>query len=240
MTTILCIDDDAYLTDLLSYAVRRAGYVLHVAASGAAALPLVQASGVDLIVLDLDLPDTAGLTLLPQLRAVSAVPILVLTGNAQEEQLVRSFALGADDYVTKPFSMEVLLARLQNLLRRADREAAGGIRRPTSTVLALDGCLFDTTLHELVAGAVRVRLTPMESAILCLLCTHAGQLHSAERILEQVGGYETESDTKVIKTHIRHLRAKMEDLPTQPDVIRTVPGRGYMVERVLLMPPPLD
>lgn len=243
MPTVLCISDDAYLSDLLIYALARTGFQSRVAPSGSAALTLLTSTSIDVIVLDVAALDDEDFVLLGRIRAITSAPVLILSSSAPEEQIVRAFTLGAADYMTKPFSMAVLLAHLRALLRHAERGAgqtAPGHADPHGSAPALvhlEGCLFDTVHHDLIAGAVHVRLTAMESALLRVLCTHVDIPQSAERLLELVKGYETESNANVIKTHIRHLRQKIARLPTRPTLIRTLPGVGYFVERPTLTPP---
>lgn len=229
MATILYADADTYLTDLLTYALTREGYTVHPVASGAEVLPTVRAEAVDLVMLDLDLPDQEALAVLAALRSFSTIPVL-LTGRAAEEIIVRGFGLGADDHVTKPFSLAVLLLRVRNLLRRSS-PAPSAAPLPPSALFALEGCVFDSERHAVRAGTTHLPLTPTESQLLRELCLHAGHPLPAEHLLERVRGYDTESAVAVIRTHIGHLRAKLARLPTRPRPIRTVRGRGYLVAK---------
>lgn len=228
MAKILCVDDDQYLTDLLRYALAREGFAVLVAHAGREALRLLRAESVDLVILDVNIPDMNGFKVLSAVRTFSQVPIIMLTARAQDEDIIAGFGQGADDYVAKPFSVQVLINRVKAVLRRAGPQRGKAVTGSPS--FRIQDAVFDTALNEIVArNNMRVRLTPTESRILQLLFLHGGQVLSAERIMERIWGYDTESDVNVIKTHIRHLREKIGSLPNNPQPIRTLPGVGYMV-----------
>ena len=230
MAKILCVDDDQYLTDLLRYALVREGFEVRMAHTGRDALRTIRSEGLDLIILDVNIPDMNGFKVLSSLRTFSQVPVVMLTARAQDEDIIAGFGQGADDYVAKPFSVQVLINRVKAVLRRAkpqpEQLLAGG---PT---FHIHDAVFDAELNEIVAQNMRVKLTPTESRILHLLFLHEGQVLSAERIMERIWGYDSESDVNVIKTHIRHLREKIGSLPASPQPIRTLPGVGYMVNQI--------
>jgi DNA-binding response OmpR family regulator len=225
MTTVLCVDDDAYLTDLLRYALTQAGFAVQVAGSGKDALAKVVAERPDLVLLDGNLPDADGFELCARFRTSWRVPVIILTARKADAEVVSAFESGADDYVTKPFTMQVLVYRVQAVLRRARRDHA-----PTYT---------DTTLYQLASGTFNVhtneiagphgsvKLTRSEGKILHLLLSYQGQILSADQILERVWGHETESDPSVIKTHIRHIRLRIAEATGEPEVIQTMRGLGY-------------
>lgn len=230
MAKILCVDDDQYLTDLLRYALAREGFEVLMAHTGREALRLLRSEGLDLIILDVNIPDMNGFKVLSSLRTFSQVPVVMLTARAQDEDIIAGFGQGADDYVAKPFSVQVLINRVKAVLRRAkpssEKLPAGG------AAYRIKGSFFDAELNEIVApNELRVKLTPTESRILHLLFLHEGQVLSAERIMERIWGYDSESDVNVIKTHIRHLREKIGSLPGSPQPIRTLPGVGYVVNQ---------
>lgn len=229
MATILCVDDDPYLTDLLRYALEREGFEVCLAQTGRDALRLVRAERIDLILLDVNLPDINGFKVLSSLRTFSRVPVVLLTARTRDEDIIVGFGQGADDYVVKPFSVQVLVHRIKAVQRRVSPHAE---KVPTGELtFRVQSALFDSELHEIVSDDTRVSLTPTESRILRLLCRHAGQPLSAELIMERVSGYAHVSDSNVIKTHIRHLREKISTLPGQPHPIQTMPGVGYVVPR---------
>lgn len=227
MAKILCVDDDQYLTDLLRYALAREGFEVLVAHSGHEALRLIRAESLDLIILDVNIPDMNGFKVLASLRTFSQIPVVMLTARSQDEDIIAGFGQGADDYVAKPFSVQVLINRVKAVLRRVKPRAE---QMPTGgPAFRIHGATFNAELNEISGHNMRVRLTPTESRILHLLFLHEGQVLSAERIMERIWGYDSESDVNVIKTHIRHLREKIGSLPGSPQPIRTLPGVGYMV-----------
>jgi len=229
MTRILCVDDNDALTDLLCYGFAREGFDVTATASGREALQMVRADPFDLVTLDINLPDINGIKVLSILRAFSPIPIVILTARAQDEDVIAGLDAGADDYVIKPFNLEVLVLRAKAVLRRMQL-------RPSIMDIGKDGveyriadALLDTTANELVTDeGIRVRLTPTESRILQALLAHEGQALSADRIVEYVRGYTKASDSAIVKTHIRRLREKIATLPGAPSPIHTVPGIGYM------------
>jgi len=229
MAKILCVDDDQYLTDLLRYALAREGFEVRMAHTGRDALRLIRAESLDLIILDVNIPDMNGFKVLSSLRTFSQIPVVMLTARSQDEDIIAGFGQGADDYVAKPFSVQVLINRIKAVLRRAkpqpEQLPAG------SATYQIQGAVFDAELNEIVGHEVRVRLTPTESRILHLLFLHEGQVLSAERIMERIWGYDSESDVNVIKTHIRHLREKISSLPHSPQPLRTLPGVGYVINQ---------
>jgi DNA-binding response OmpR family regulator len=229
MAKILCVDDDQYLTDLLRYALAREGFEVRMAHTGRDALRLIRSESLDLIILDVNIPDMNGFKVLSSLRTFSQIPVVMLTARSQDEDIIAGFGQGADDYVAKPFSVQVLINRIKAVLRRAkpqpEQLPAG------SATYQIQGAVFDAELNEIVGHEVRVRLTPTESRILHLLFLHEGQVLSAERIMERIWGYDSESDVNVIKTHIRHLREKISSLPNSPQPLRTLPGVGYVINQ---------
>ena len=229
MAKILCVDDDQYLTDLLRYALAREGFEVRMAHSGRDALRLIRAESLDLIILDVNIPDMNGFKVLSSLRTFSQIPVVMLTARSQDEDIIAGFGQGADDYVAKPFSVQVLINRIKAVLRRAKPQPE---QLPTgSATYQIQGAAFDPELNEIVGHDIRVRLTPTESRILHLLFLHEGQVLSAERIMERIWGYDSESDVNVIKTHIRHLREKISSLPHSPQPLRTLPGVGYVINQ---------
>ena len=229
MAKILCVDDDQYLTDLLRYALAREGFEVRMAHTGRDALRLIRSESLDLIILDVNIPDMNGFKVLSSLRTFSQIPVVMLTARSQDEDIIAGFGQGADDYVAKPFSVQVLINRIKAVLRRAKPQPE---QLPTgSATYQIQGAVFDAELNEIVGHDVRVRLTPTESRILHLLFLHEGQVLSAERIMERIWGYDSESDVNVIKTHIRHLREKISSLPESPQPLRTLPGVGYVINQ---------
>ncbi len=231
--TILYVDADHDLSDLVRYALARDGFDVLLAPSRQHALRLLRAERIDLVLLDANLPDTTGLELLVTLRSFSRVPVVLLSTRTSDEDVIAGFERGADDYVTKPFSVPVLLQRTKAILHRVRpyRDEHGLVDRCTYRV---QGALFRASDHEVVSDGVRIALTSTEGRILALLCQHAGQVFSPARIMECVWGFGYQSDIGVVKTHVRHIRAKLSRLPRRPDPIRTLAGVGYMVPQTAI------
>jgi two-component system alkaline phosphatase synthesis response regulator PhoP len=225
MASILCVDGDQYLTDLMQYALGREGFDVILAHSGKEALRLLHTDSPDLLTMDVNLPDTNGYRVLSSLRTFSQVPVLILSARAQDEDIIAGLQQGADDYMTKPFSMQVLVNRIKAILRRTTVQAEPDGGRP----YRLPGAVFSPSGHEIVGPSVRIKLTPTESRILHLLVQHEGQVLSPDRIMERIWGYDCESDANVIKTHMHRLRQKIASLPGNPQPIQTLPGIGYVV-----------
>ena len=225
MKKILIIEDEEPLAEALKYTLDKEGYRVATAYDGAAGLEKYRAEGGDLIVLDLMLPVMDGLEVCKRVRAVSNVPILMLTAKDSDLDEVLGLEVGADDYVTKPFDMRKLLARIKALLRRS----AGGEESPGKR-LEWAGIVMDTEKHEVTAGGKAVHLTPTEYRLLELLMQRPGRVLSREYILDSVWeGYYGSS--KTLDVHVRHLREKLETDPSRPRLVKTVRGTGYRLDR---------
>ena len=222
---VLCVDDDHHLTDLLRYALTRAGYAVQEANTGAEALRLATVDPPDVVLLDIRLPDIDGRTLCTQLRAMLHVPIIMLTARKADADVLSGFQHGADDYITKPFSMQILLYRLKASLRRSPRDPAQN-EQPEDTYQVGEG-LYSPKQNDIQGPGGRVKLTHTESKVLHLLLIHPGRVLSVERIMEQLWGYDTDCNLSVIKTHIHCLRAKIAEAIGDRAAIHTVPGNGY-------------
>ena len=220
---VLVVDDDFELRSIVGFALRQGGFLVLEAGDGAAALAAISAEQPALIVLDLNLPGGDGLTLLPGLRQLTASPVLVLSVRSAEEDVVRALDLGADDYLTKPFSPRTLLARIRALLRRA------GVERPEPLVagdLALD--LERRTAR--IAGAEPVHLTPLELRLLQLLVASAGETVYIERLLVHIWGARGAGERQLLKQLVHRLRQKIEPEPAVPRYLVTAAGEGYRFE----------
>lgn len=218
---VLVVDDDPELLPLLAFALRQGGWLVVEAASGEQALAAFGAERPDLVVLDVNLPGIDGFEVLRRLRADGATaPVLMLTVRGDEEDVVRGLDLGADDYLSKPFSPRTLLARVRALLRRAGPAAA---REVTAGALALD----PERATVRVAGRAPVKLTPLEYRLLQLLAAHAGEPVPADRIVHHVWGARLQGDREALKQLVHRLRKKLEDDPAAPRLLVTEPGLGY-------------
>ena len=229
MVSILCVDDDRYLTDILLYALQRERFDVTCVHTGGDAIAAMRNRRPELVLLDANLPDMSGFKVLSVLRAFSRVPIIMVTARTRDEDMIASFEQGADDYITKPFSLEVLAARVRAVLRRSAHTGDG--RRARKPRYELAGCVFDHARHEIRGTDIWVGLTATESRILHLLQLHQEQVLSAEQIRDQLWDWSSESAISVVKTHIHHLREKIATLPGSPQPIVTLPGRGYMLRR---------
>ncbi len=218
---VLVVDDDPELLPLLAFALRQGGWLVIEAANGERALEQFAAEAPDLVILDVNLPGIDGFEVCRRLReAGHETPVLMLTVRGDEEDLVRGLDLGADDYLTKPFSPRTLLARVRALLRRAGREGGGGI---TAGEIVLD----PERATVRVAGRAPVRLTPLEARLLQLLAAAAGEPVRSERILAHVWGSRAGGDRQLLKQLVHRLRRKLEDDPAEPRRLLTELGIGY-------------
>jgi DNA-binding response OmpR family regulator len=220
---ILVVDDDQELVNLIGYALRQAGYMVVTAGDGAQALTVFAAETPDLVILDVNLPRLDGHEVCRQLRASSDAPIMMLSVRSGEEDQVRGLDLGADDYLTKPFSPRTLLARVRAVLRRR------GAEKP-APLIAGDFAL-DLELQSLVvAGKRPVRLTRLELRLLQLLLVNAGRTLPTERLLNHVWGSRGGGDRQLVKQLVHRLRQKIEADAALPQYLRNVPGVGYVLE----------
>ena len=229
MATILLVEDESTLLATIAYNLRREGHRVITAADGEAALAAA-ADGPDLVVLDVMLPKIDGFEVCRRLRQASAVPILMLTAKTDEVDRVVGLEIGADDYLTKPFSMHELIARVKALLRRRDLIKAELERQENAAAgerLGAGDLEIDLARHRVTKAGRPVTLTPREFDLLVYLVRHRGHVLSAERLLEQVWGYDQAIDTRTVAVHIRSLREKLEEQPSQPRRIETLRGVGY-------------
>jgi two-component system response regulator VicR len=226
---ILVVDDERSITDLLEYNLERNGYQVVIARDGRQALRLAEAEQPDLVILDLMLPGLDGLDVCRVLRRESAIPIIMLTARDEEVERVVGLELGADDYVTKPFSVRELIARVKAVLRRtahvASTEAgAGAVYRNGSLEV-------DTLSHEARLSGALLPLTRLEFDLLETLIRHAGQALSRDQLLDQVWGYDYYGDARAVDSAIKRLRAKLRAAGGDPTIISNVRGVGYRLKR---------
>jgi DNA-binding response OmpR family regulator len=229
---VLCVDDDVYLTELLDYALTREGFVVQVAHTATQALEAVERERPDALILDVNLPGADGFTLCGHFRTALKLPVIMLTARHAEEEIIAGFGQGADDYITKPFSMQVLIYRLRAVLRRTRAASSTSSTTPTRANYRLGDALFNAAYNEITYNDTCIKLTPTEGKILHLLITHEGQVLPAERIMARVASFDTQSDVTVIKTHIRNLRMKIARALGDAPVIHTVPGSGYSLRQL--------
>jgi DNA-binding response OmpR family regulator len=222
---ILIVEDEADLRDTLKFNFKEQGYKVSTAANGRVGLEKARAKKPALIILDLMLPEMDGLTLIRALRQESDVPVLMLTARSSEIDKIVGLENGADDYLTKPFSLGELLARVRALLRRADRMSA-------RNVLSSGGVELDLVSRRALLHDRPLELSPKEFSLLAELMRHERAVLSRDLLLTSVWGYEFVGDTRTVDVHIRWLREKIEEDPSHPVMIQTVRGIGYRFEGV--------
>jgi len=219
--TVLIVEDELKIRELLRSYFERAGYAVLTTESGAEAIMIAASAAPDLIVLDLRLPDVPGETVAAEVRRASATPILVLTAKAGEDDRIRGLELGADDYVTKPFSPREVVLRAGAILRRSGGSAPG-----SRTSLGGGEIVIDEERHAVEVRSTPVELTPTEWGILTALATTPGRVYSRIELLNRVRGYEFASE-RAVDSHVKNLRRKIEVDPHVPTIILTVLGAGY-------------
>jgi DNA-binding response OmpR family regulator len=225
--TVLVVEDERKLRDLVRSYLERAGFTVLSTDSGAEAITLASTSALDLVILDLGLPDVPGETVARELRATpgtGATPILMLTAKSAEEDRIRGLELGADDYVTKPFSPRELVLRVQAILRRggSDPRTAQGVTSYGGGELVIDEPQRQATVR-----GTPVALTPTEWGVLVALATVPGRVYSRFELINRVRGYEFEGYERTVDSHVKNLRRKVEDDPASPQIVQTVLGGGY-------------
>jgi DNA-binding response OmpR family regulator len=222
--TILVVEDETKIRSLLRGYLERAGFSVLTTASGAEALTIAATAGPDLILLDLGLPDVSGETVAREIRRTGRTPILMLTAKASEEDRIGGLELGADDYVTKPFSPQEVVLRVQAILRRAAGALGpegAGLRSFGEGVLTVD-----EDRHEVRVRGEAVELTPSEWSLLVALAGAPGRVYSRTELINRTRGYEFASE-RAIDSHVKNLRRKVEADPREPRIIETVLGTGY-------------
>ena len=222
---ILVVDDEPSVTDLLAYNLRKALYDVQVAADGRAALRLAGEFQPDLILLDLMIPEMDGLDVCRELRKSSNVPIIMITALGEETDRVVGLELGADDYVTKPFSVRELMARIKAVLRRAENDTS-----EPSTILSGAGNLrMEVDGRTVTVADSALDLTRLEFDLLHRLLINRGRVLTRERLLEQAWGYDYVGDTRAVDSAVKRLRAKLRAVSPEADCIESVRGLGYRI-----------
>ena len=225
MTKLLVVEDEESFSDALSYMLRREGYEVAVAATGVEALATFDRSGADLVLLDLMLPELSGTEVCRELRQRSNVPIIIVTARDAEIDKVVGLELGADDYVTKPFSSRELLARVRAVLRRG-----GDGEDLASAVVEAGPVRMDVDRHTVTVNNEPVNLPLKEFDLLELLMRNSGRVLTRGQLIDRVWGADYVGDTKTLDVHVKRLRAKIEQDPANPVYLLTVRGLGYKFE----------
>lgn len=220
---ILVVEDEAALSESVRYNLEREGYQVTSTSDGAAAVSIVRDGHPDLVLLDLMLPGMGGFDVLRAIRARSQVPVIIVSAKESEPDVVAGLELGADDYVTKPFSMRELLSRVGANLRRAHHGPVGD----ADDLLDGGDLVLDVGRHRLTVRGEDVHLRPKEFALLEALLRRRGRLVTRDDLITEVWGYDYFGDTKTLDVHIKRLRGKVERDPSHPELILTVRGVGY-------------
>ncbi|HLU44063.1 MAG TPA: response regulator transcription factor [Natronosporangium sp.] len=226
MARVLVVEDEESFSDALSYMLRKEGFEVSVADTGPAALTEFDRSGADIVLLDLMLPEMSGTEVCRQLRARSQVPIIMVTARDSEIDKVVGLELGADDYVTKPYSPRELVARIRAVLRRRAAEPA----EQASSTLAAGPVRMDVDRHVVTVNGEPVQLPLKEFELLELLLRHAGRVLTRGQLIDRIWGADYVGDTKTLDVHVKRLRSKVEPVPSSPRHIITVRGLGYKFE----------
>ena len=227
--TILVVDDEPTLRETLVEALEADGFRVVSAADGRDALVRFRAERPDLVLLDLMLPELSGIEVCRIIRAESGVPIVMLTAKDSELDKVVGLELGADDYVTKPFSLRELSARVRAIFRRA--EAAAAVPEALPSMVELGDVQADLAGHRLLRAGVALPVKPKAFDLLAFLLRNPGQVFTRDQLLEHVWGYDYAGETRTVDVHIHWLRGQIEKDPGQPEFIHTVRGVGYVFRR---------
>jgi len=228
---ILVVDDEPTIVEVVELYLSREGFEVITAADGAAALAAIAQWRPDLVVLDLMLPRVSGLEVFRQMQAGGALPTIMLTARGEETDRVVGLELGADDYVTKPFSPRELVARVKAVLRRTQAVGSSSAQAGAVPTPVVVGALrIDPAARSVLLAGVPLTLTAREFDLLLFMARSPGQVFSREQLLDQVWGYTFASDAGTVTVHIRRLREKLEQDPTKPRFLHTVWGVGYKFE----------
>ncbi|MHB9143988.1 MAG: response regulator YycF [Symbiobacteriia bacterium] len=229
--TILVVDDEKPIAEILRFNLEREGYRVLLAFDGEEALTVARAQRPDLIILDIMLPKVDGFSVCREIRRGSDVPILMLTAKDQEVDKVLGLELGADDYVTKPFSPREITARVKAILRRAPWKEGAGAGGTAPRRIVLNDLVIDLEAYSVERAGLPIDLTPKEFDLLRHLALHPGQVFSREALLQDVWGFDYFGDVRTVDVTVRRLREKIEVDPGNPEYIRTRRGVGYFCQR---------
>ena len=227
-TTILVVEDEEAFVDALTVGLQREGFRVQVARDGAQALDLFDAVDPDLVLLDVMLPKVSGIDVCREIRSRSKVPIIMVTAKGSEIDTVVGLEVGADDYVTKPYRLRELVARMRAVLRRSPADLAEAVLQ--GEALEVGDVALDAGRHEVTIREQQVTLPLKEFELLALLLENAGRVLSRDVLIDRVWGIDYVGDTKTLDVHVKRLRAKVEDDPSNPTRIITIRGLGYKYE----------
>ena len=226
MIRILIVEDESSFSEALEFLLSKEGFSIVTAANGSEAITKFEQGGIDLVLLDLMIPEISGTEVCRQIRAKSKVPIIMLTAKDSEVDKVVGLELGADDYVTKPYSTRELVARIRAVLRRNSGESAIG----DIGIMTAGPVRMDTDRHQVAVNGVNVSLPLKEFELLEFLMRNSGRVLTRVQLIDRVWGSDYVGDTKTLDVHIKRLRAKIEVDPANPVLIQTIRGLGYKFE----------
>ena len=227
MTKVLIVEDEISFSDALAYLLKKESYEVEVAVNGAEAIERFQTFNPDLILLDLMIPEVSGTEVCRVIRSTSQVPIIMLTAKDSEIDKVVGLELGADDYVTKPYSSRELLARMKAVMRRNSGDSAA---LEEGALLTAGSVRMDIDKHQVTVNSVAVTFPLKEFELLEFLMRNSGRVLTRSQLIDRVWGNDYFGDTKTLDVHIKRLRAKIEEDPANPKIIHTIRGLGYKLE----------
>lgn len=229
MPEVLVVDDEKEIADLIEVYLSNEGFSVHTCYDASQALRIVQDIPLDLAVLDVMLPDLNGFELCKRIRETHRFPIIMLTAKVEDIDKITGLAIGADDYITKPFHPMELLARVKAQIRRYTTYNTG-VSSKNQNILEFSGLIINKDTHECSLYEKALSLTPTEFSLLWILCEHRGKVLSSEELFEKVWGEKYLESNNTVMVHIRRLREKMGETPRHPKFIKTVWGVGYKIE----------
>lgn len=228
MTKILIVEDESSFSEAISFLLGKEGFETDVAENGRAALELFKASAYDLVLLDLMIPEVSGIEVCRAIRTTSMVPIIMLTAKDSEVDKVVGLELGADDYVTKPYSSRELVARIKAVLRRGTTESMDA--DSNSAIQTAGNIRMDVERHQVTVNGTLINLPLKEFELLEFLMRNTGRVLTRGQLIDRVWGGDYYGDTKTLDVHIKRLRSKIEEDPANPQLIQTIRGLGYKFE----------
>jgi two-component system response regulator RegX3 len=228
MTNILIVEDEASFSEALSFLLSKEGFTVSIAETGRTALEMFKSKEFDLVLLDLMIPEVSGIEVCRAIRTTSAVPIIMLTAKDSEVDKVVGLELGADDYVTKPYSSRELVARIKAVLRRGSSDE--GKAGPQSGIVSAGGINIDIERHQVTKDGLAISLPLKEFELLEFLIRNVGRVMTRGQLIDRVWGGDYYGDTKTLDVHIKRLRSKLEEDPANPQLIQTIRGLGYKFE----------
>jgi len=220
---VLVVDDDVALSEMLQIVLRQEGFDTVWCGRGDKTMDVFHRERPDIVLLDIMLPGRDGIGVCRAIRAESGVPVVMLTARTDTQDVVRGLQAGADDYISKPFKVQELIARVRTRLRRVTVEGS-------ADEIVIKDVTIKGSAHQVFVGGAQVALTPLEFDLLLTLAKHPRQVLTRQKLMEEVWGYHHSGDTKLINVHIQRLRSKIEKDPERPEIVITVRGVGYRVD----------